>query len=203
MSLEEIPSTPTSRVCTPMGTSSGVWGCPMSSDLRGITCSFHLPSEHQAAAGRRCGRGQPPAGDELTDCRAGGQHCGGRSPRSALPCTAAGASVGDPLLGMCGGRGGEIGLIATAISTQPHAQTSFNLVNRDAEKLQGMLSMFLGLSWQGHGDDLHVQHGSWQKDEASLAAGAVGVASPAPPCHHHDFESTHRLLVRAPEVLPH
>lgn len=101
MSLEEVPSPPTPRVCTPMGTSSGVWGYPMSLVLQGITCSSHLPSEHRAEAGRGCG--QPPAGDELTDCGAGGQHCGGRSPRSALPCTADIMSLGDPFSRGCAG----------------------------------------------------------------------------------------------------
>lgn len=101
MSLEEIPGSPVPRVCTPMDTNSGVWGCPVSLNVL-ITCSSHLPSEHRAAAGR-CGRGQPPSGDELTDCRAGGQHCGGRSPRSALPCTEAGTSVGDPVFWGCVG----------------------------------------------------------------------------------------------------
>lgn len=107
------------------------------------------------------------------------------------------------LLGLGRGQGGEVRPIATAISTQAHAQPSFNLIKGDAEKLQGTSSMLLGPSWQGHGDDLLIQHGPWQRDKASPAAVAVGVAPPALPCHHHCFESTCRLLVRAPEILPH
>lgn len=53
-----------------------------------------------------------------------------------------------------------------------------------------MLSTSVGLSWQGHEDNLRVQHGPWQRDEAIPAAMAVGVAPPALPCHPYGFEST-------------
>lgn len=68
-------------------------------------------SEPWAVTGRRYG--QPAAGDELTDSRAGGQHCSGRSPRSVLQLCLGG---GPQCLRLCWGQGGEAGAIASPIT---------------------------------------------------------------------------------------